>query len=213
MAHSKGALVYADLVQGAGAMPIDIRDTDVDFAASASYKWLQGDFGLGFLYVKKSVLPGLLRPVMSFMQVRNYETHMFPDDTPGTSEISYEQLPTAAGYFQQGTQANAITETLAYSLDYIQRLGVANIQRHIQTHIARLRTEVPRLGHTLITPTSSVGPLISFQLKNPAAVEAKLKAAKIDVSLGGDRMRVSPAVYTNTQDIDRLLTALEQAKG
>lgn len=49
MAHANGAYVYADIVQAAGTTPIDVRASDVDFCACSSFKWLMGDFGLGFL--------------------------------------------------------------------------------------------------------------------------------------------------------------------
>jgi selenocysteine lyase/cysteine desulfurase len=209
LAHERGALLYVDIVQAAGAMPVDVQALGMDFAATASYKWLQGDFGLGFLYVKKSVLAGLRRPVMSYRQIQHYATHLFPDDAVGKTEISYEQSNTTAGYFEQGTLANGISETLAYSLDYLQTLGVGNVQTHIQSLIAQLRIEVPKLGHELVTPVDARGPLITFRLKDPVAIGARLKAAKIDVTLGGDRMRVSPAVFNDSKDIDRLLAALK----
>ena len=48
LAHSHGAYVYADIVQAAGAVPIDVHATGLDFCACASYKWLMGDMGLRF---------------------------------------------------------------------------------------------------------------------------------------------------------------------
>ena len=47
LAHAHGAYVYADIIQGVGTVPLDVRATGVDFAATATYKWLMGDFGLG----------------------------------------------------------------------------------------------------------------------------------------------------------------------
>src|SRR3984957_468181 len=44
MAHSKGALVYADIIQAAGAVPLDVKATGVDFCCAGTYKWLMGDF-------------------------------------------------------------------------------------------------------------------------------------------------------------------------
>jgi selenocysteine lyase/cysteine desulfurase len=209
IAHARGALVYADIVQAAGAMPVDVRASGVDFCATASYKWLMGDFGLGFLYVKKSLLEDKLkRPVFSYRQLSRFTNHMFPYDEPGPSPVDWEQYKTAAGYFEQGTLANGVSETLAYSLEYIQTLGVENIQKHAQSLIGRLRKEVPRLGHELITPEGSLGPLVAFQLDNPAAVEAKLKKANVDVAITDHRMRVSPSIYNDQQDVDRLLNAL-----
>jgi selenocysteine lyase/cysteine desulfurase len=209
MAHARGALVYADIVQAAGAIPIDVKASGVDFCSTASYKWLMGDFGLGFLYAKKSVLEGkLVRPGYSYRQLSRFANHMFPYDAPGEGAVDWEQFKTAAGYFEQGTLANGVSETLAYSLQYIQTLGVENIQEHTQSLIERLRREVPKLGHELITPEDARGPLVAFQLKDPEAVAAKLKKANVDVTITDHRMRVSPSVYNDQQDIDRLLQAL-----
>jgi selenocysteine lyase/cysteine desulfurase len=209
MAHARGALVYADIVQAAGAIPIDVKASGVDFCSTASYKWLMGDFGLGFLYAKKSVLEGkLVRPGYSYRQLSRFGNHMFPYDAPGEGAVDWEQFKTAAGYFEQGTLANGVSETLAYSLQYIQTLGVENIQEHTQSLIERLRREVPKLGHELITPEDARGPLVAFQLKDPEAVAAKLKKANVDVTITDHRMRVSPSVYNDQQDIDRLLQAL-----
>ena len=47
VAHRKGAYVYADIVQSAGAVPLDLKDSGVDFACSGAYKWLMGEFGAG----------------------------------------------------------------------------------------------------------------------------------------------------------------------
>src|SRR5271167_1271074 len=56
LAHAHGAYVYADIIQGVGAVPLDVRATGVDFAATATYKWLMGDFGMGFLFVREELL-------------------------------------------------------------------------------------------------------------------------------------------------------------
>ena len=56
-----GALVYADIIHAAGCIPVDLHASGVDLAAGASYKWLMGEFGLGFLYVRKDVQPRLKR--------------------------------------------------------------------------------------------------------------------------------------------------------
>ena len=49
LAHANGAYVYADIIHSAGAEPFDVRASGVDFAACSSFKWLMGDFGIGFL--------------------------------------------------------------------------------------------------------------------------------------------------------------------
>src|SRR5262245_43953930 len=61
LAHAHGALVYADIAQSAGCTPIDVKATGVDFCACSSFKWLMGDFGLGFLYAREDLLGKVVR--------------------------------------------------------------------------------------------------------------------------------------------------------
>jgi selenocysteine lyase/cysteine desulfurase len=210
IAHRHGALVYLDIIQAAGAMPIDIKALDADFAATASYKWLMGDFGLGFLYAKKELLgTRVVRPVHSYKQLTAFDNHMFPYDGPNDEIVSYEAAPNAAGFFEQGTLANPVSEVLSYSLQYIQDLGVANIHQYSQSLIAELRSEVPKLGFPCITPENAQGPLVAFELSDPATTAAKLQRANIDVTISGHRMRVSPSVYNTRADLQRFFRALK----
>jgi selenocysteine lyase/cysteine desulfurase len=208
LAHAHGAYVYADAVQAVGCMPVNVRESGVDFLASASYKWLQGDFGLGFLYVREDVLAKLERSQWSFRQTASYDYHAFPGDPAGPFPASYEQLQTAAGYFELGTYANSVLAALSYSLPWIQKIGVAQIQSHALELNARLRAEMPRLGFECITPEGARGTIIAFAVKDGATAAAKLKRKKVDVSLSPGRMRVSPSIYNTTADVDSLLNAL-----
>jgi selenocysteine lyase/cysteine desulfurase len=62
IAHAKGAMVYADIIQAAGNQPLDLTASGVDAAACATYKWLMSS-GTAFLHVRKSsmqkMLPGI----------------------------------------------------------------------------------------------------------------------------------------------------------
>jgi kynureninase len=51
-AHEVGALVFADLYQSAGILPLDVRSLGVDFATGGSVKWLCGGPGAAYLYVR-----------------------------------------------------------------------------------------------------------------------------------------------------------------
>jgi len=208
LAHAHGARLFVDAVQAAGCLPIDVRSTGIDFLSSASYKWLMGDFGLGFLYARSDVLPTLQRTQWSYRQFSEMEYHAFPGDSPGPFPATFEQLRTAAGYFETGTYANAVLATLSYSLPWIQELGIANIQRHAHALSAVLREEMPRLGFACITPVDAQGSIVSFAVKDDAGTAAKLKRANVDVSLNPRRMRVSPSIYNNEAYVQALLEAL-----
>ena len=215
LAHAHGALVYADIVHTAGAEPFDVKASGVDFAACSSFKWLMGDFGLGFIYVKEEVLPTLVRPVVGYYQAPNLDAFYPPNLAPGAYrpvEYSYD-APTAQAYFEMGTltgSAMANLALLATSLTYVQSLGVDRIQAHRAPLIKRLQDEVPRLGFTAVTPAGSAGGNVSFARKGLAAsdVPKRLAAAKVNVRLGKDWMRLSPSVYNDMRDVERFLEAL-----
>ena len=207
-AHGHGALVYVDAVQAAGAIPIDVRASGIDAMGSASYKWLMGDMGIGFLYVRQDVIPRLKRTQFGYRQLAEFDYHAFPWDEPGTFPVEWKQLENAAGYFEIGTYNNSTIAALSYSLPLILSLGVDKIRRHTQSLLAPLREELPRMGYACITPTESHGPMASFLVPDGKKTAQALKAAKVDVSQSRGRMRISPSIYNDESDVEKLLAAL-----
>jgi selenocysteine lyase/cysteine desulfurase len=208
LAHSRGAKVYADAVQAIGAIPVDVHASGIDFLACSSYKWLMGDMGLGFLYAREDLLGELPRTQYGFRQLARMEYHVFPHDLPGEAVIDWVASPTAAGHFEVGTVSNTTAACLSHSLDYIMRIGVENIQAHRLPMLRRLHTELPRLGFQPMTPTDSVSPIITFSKEDMRPLGAKLRQAKIDVAVYPHRIRISPSVYNDQSDIDKLLAAV-----
>jgi selenocysteine lyase/cysteine desulfurase len=208
LAHSRGAKVYVDAVQAVGAVPVDVRASGVDFLACSSYKWLMGDMGLGFLYVREDLLDRLPRAQYGFRQLSRVDYHVFPYDPPGDAVMDWTASPSAGGHFEVGTVANTVAACLDYSLDYILELGVEKIQAHRQPLLRRLQTELPRLGFQPMTPEGSTTPIVAFARENTADVAARLKRAGIDIAIYPHRIRISPSVYNDRADIDRLVEAL-----
>ena len=209
IAHARGAVVFADVVQAAGATPIDVRASGVDFCACSSYKWLMGDMGLGFLYVREELLGRVIRRSQyGYRQLSKMDYHLFPYDPPGGSIFEWEQTHDAAGHFEVGTISNTTAACLTYSLALIQRIGVERIVEHRRPMLARLREQMPRLGFTPLTPPDSQSPIIAFAAKDTARLEKRLRAAKVDIAVYPGRIRISPSIYNDMADVDRLLSLL-----
>ncbi len=49
--NARGIPFLLDASQGAGAVPLNLTESGVDFAVSAGYKWLLGPYGTGFFWV------------------------------------------------------------------------------------------------------------------------------------------------------------------
>jgi len=208
LAHAHGALVYVDAVQAAGAIPIDVRASGVDAMGSATYKWLMGDMGIGFLYVRQNVIPRLKRTQFGYRQLAEFSYHAFPWDQPGQFPVEWKQAENAVGFFEIGTYDNAAIAGLSYSLPLLLSLGADRIQAHAKSLLKPLREQLPRLGYACITPEDSRGPIASFLVSDPNKTAAALKAAKIDVSMSPGRMRISPSIYNDESDVSKLLAAL-----
>ncbi|MBX5328562.1 MAG: aminotransferase class V-fold PLP-dependent enzyme [Candidatus Bathyarchaeota archaeon] len=56
IAHEHGAYLIVDAIQSVGTMPIDVKRDNVDFLATACYKWLLSPPGTGYLYVKEELI-------------------------------------------------------------------------------------------------------------------------------------------------------------
>ena len=212
LAHAHGAYVYVDMVHAAGVVPIDLRAAGVDFAAASSYKWLMGDFGLGFLYVRKEIQDRVKRPWWGYHQVNAFKTHVFPYDAPGDGVATYSASPDAAGKFAMGTTSWTGVVQLDYSLGLIASLGVPAIEAARQPLIKAVQTELRGRGYQPMTPLDSKTPLVAFALKDARSKLGDLmKAANIRMTVSQNRFRVSLAVFNDMNDVDRLLAALPKA--
>jgi selenocysteine lyase/cysteine desulfurase len=209
LAHAHGAYVYADIVQGAGAVPLDVRTTGVDFAATATYKWLMGDFGLGFLFVREELLGKVIRRThWSYESAPDTDIHLSPYDPQFGTPVTWTPGTDATRYFQLGTMANGVAAALRVSLPYIQRLGVENIQAWRQPMLRKLQAEMPRLGFRPQTPADSTSPIVTFAHKDAETIDQKLQAARVTVRVAPYWLRIAPSIYNDMQDVDRLLEAL-----
>ncbi len=209
LAHAHGAYVYADIIQGVGAVPLDVRAAGVDFAATATYKWLMGDFGLGFLFVREELLGTVIRRThWSYESAADTDMHLSPYDPQSPTIVTWTPGTDASRYFELGTMANGVAAALRVSLPYIQQLGVENIQAWRQPMLKKLQAELPRLGFTPQTPLESTSPIVTFAHKDPETINKKLQTARVSVRVAPYWMRIAPSIYNDLRDVDRLLEAL-----
>jgi selenocysteine lyase/cysteine desulfurase len=114
----------------------------------------------------------------------------------------------ATGHFEVGSQANGAWAALSKSLPYIRELGIDNIEAHRQPMLRKLHKEMPALGFEPLTPPESQSALVTFAMKDASRLQGRLKQANINVRLGRHFIRLSPSVFNDMDDIDRLLEAL-----
>jgi selenocysteine lyase/cysteine desulfurase len=208
IAHAHGAYVYVDIVQAVGANPVDLRSAGVDFAASASYKWLMGDFGLGFLYVRKEIQHKIQRPWFGPDQTEVIP-HVFPFDEPSDQVATYSQASDADGLFAMGTTCRTVEVMLSASLPWIRDLGPSNIRVWRQPMIDAIQSELRSRGYQAMTPIDSKTQIVTFVYRGAEErLAARLDSAKVKITLLPNRFRVGVSIFNDMNDVDRLLSAL-----
>src|SRR5262249_22353946 len=157
---------------------------------------------------REDLLGRIRRSQYGYHSARSIETHFLPYDPPASAPFTWELGSDASAHFEVGSNAYAPVAALGVSLPYIRQLGVERIEAHRQPLLERLRKEIPRLGFELATPPETKSSLITFIVKDRQPVFERLQKANINVRLGAHFLRVSPSVYNDMADIDRLLEAL-----
>lgn len=215
IAHAKGAMVYADIIQAVGNEPIDVKAWGVDAACAATYKWLMSA-GTAFLYVRRESLAAMRQPFYHYSRYTRLlpTTHMYPFDKPGVDIVDeYEPRTGVAGMFSMGYEPDIATLAgLEYSLPYIMNIGPDRIQTYRQPLIARLKEELPKKGYPLMTPIDSTSPIVTVAAENAVQkIGSALRTANVRATTRWNHLRISPSVFNDLEDIERLLAALPPA--
>ncbi len=208
LAHARGAYLYADIMQAAGAVPIDVRASGIDMAACSTFKWLMGVKGFGYVYVRADLQGTVVAPTQHAGGVSfNYEPWI---DDPDATRPAVDFRPTEGpGRYEVSYPSYEGAVCAQQSLQYIERLGVANIRAHARELTDRLHDELPRLGYDSITPRDNDSPILSFVSPDPGQTVSRCQEAGVHVAMRfGNKLRLAPSVYNNHEDVDQLLSAL-----
>ncbi len=196
LAHSHGAYLYADAIQGIGMLSLDVKAVDVDFLTAGTYKWLLGGYGVAPFYVREELLDTVKLDRMGSLHIAEE-----------LGDHRYE-LYTDARKYGYATLAFGAVYQLGAALDYLLRVGVPNIERHTVGLAHRLRDGLLAQGYPVWTPADNRSAILTFEHGvDVGRVRSDLESANVKVSLkdGGTKIRAGVALFNNSQDIERLL--------
>jgi cysteine desulfurase/selenocysteine lyase len=217
MAHDAGAIVVADGAQGAPKLPLDVAELGVDFYAITGHK-LYAPTGIGALWGKLD----LLRAMPPFLGGGSMIRKVTREGT------TYADVPAR---FEAGTPAIAQAVGMGAAIEWLDtELAMDAVRDHERViadyTLARL-AEVP--GLEVFGPPRGperLGP-VSFEIdgihahdvseildRHGIAVRAGHHCAQILMDRLGitATARASFGVYTTTEEIDRLVDGLEDAR-
>jgi selenocysteine lyase/cysteine desulfurase len=209
IAHEHGAYLIVDAIQSAGAMQIDVKKDDVDFLATACYKWLLSPPGAGYLYVKEEFIEKFEPPFVGWASVKPevFETIDFWD-------IWNLKLSETASRFEVGSPSFISLTGAAEALKMILNAGIENIEKRILKLTDHLIESVKSLGFKLQTPEEPQyrSGVVNFKIDNPKEVAESLNRKGIIVSARAHGLRVSPHFYNTEEEIDKFMEEIKNGQ-
>lgn len=214
-AKTLGSLTIIDAAQAAAHMPIDVKKLDCDFLVFSGHK-IYGPNGIGVLFGKKQQLEENLEPLFFGGEM--------------VSEVTYENAKwnKIPHRFEAGTPNIPAAIGLGAAVKFIKKIGWEKIQNHEREltiyAIEKLKNKVNIFGSQDIENRTGV---VSFTIKgihphdlsdifnrNGIALRGGYHCAEPlhrEYSLPGTA-RISIGVYNTKEEIDKLISAIQEAK-
>lgn len=178
-----------------------IPDLNCDYYGTSLHKWLCAPFGTGLLYIRKE-------------KIKNIWALLSADEPDGDNIRKFESL---------GTRSFATEMAIGYSLDFHNMIGTDRKQarlHYLKNYWASKVIEHPKVKiNTSLNPNFSCA-LANFSIDGIDANEIdsilfnkyKIHAVAIKWEhING--VRVTPNIYTNTNDLDKLVKAIFEIAG
>ncbi len=201
-----------DACQSAGQMPLDVDALGADVLSATSRKFLRGPRGVGFLYVRSSLLDRLDPPFLDLHAAT------------WTAADAYEVRPDARRFETwEGNVAAKIG--LGVAVDYAMGWGLAAVWERVQALAEALRARLRTLpGVTVHDLGRTRCGIVTFSAESRAAAALRdgLRAGGINVAVSPpsstlldaearrlpDLVRASVHYYNTEEEVDRFCAAL-----
>jgi cysteine desulfurase/selenocysteine lyase len=201
IAHEHGAYLIVDAIQSAGAIQVDVKRDDVDFLATACYKWLLSPPGAGYLYAKEELIEKFEPTFIGWASVKPevFEMTDFWD-------IWNLRLSETASRFEIGSPSILSLLGAKEAMKMLMNFGIENAEARILKLTSRLIESIKGSGLKLQTPeeTQYRSGIVNFKIDRAKEIAQTLNKKGIIVSARANGIRVSPHFYNTEEEIDRL---------
>jgi len=199
-----GALLIIDGTQSVGALPFDVGQIDPDALICAGYKWLMGPYSLGLAYYGEYFRDG--QP-LEHNWINRYNSENF------RNLVNYEErFQPGMTRYDMGEKSNFIlVPMLLTALRLLNEITPAAIQEYCTQISTDALDRLTKAGWWVEDPRYRASHL--FGLRPPAGMEItdasdRLIQNNIYVSLRGSVIRVSPNIYNDRDELNRMADIL-----
>lgn len=199
LARERGILSAVDGAQAVGMMDVNLHDLGCDLYANSLHKWFLGPSGTGFLYVRRDA--------------QSRFRSLYASDS--------NETPDASRYEMLGTYYLPVRASIGTSLDFLNRIGIHNIEARLRMLSDYLKAELRKIpqvrllssiSHEIASPGSTIFEVEGVSL--PSWVGVFLQESRIHVDdhtrNGHKAMRISTHYYVTLSEIDHFIAKLKE---
>jgi isopenicillin-N epimerase len=206
LARARGALTIVDGAQALGHIPVSLHDLECDVYAGSLHKWLMAPIGTGLLYVRRDAIDRIWPLQAAIDDVR--------DNIQKFEEI--------------GTHPAAVRAAIGDALDFHRAIGPerkAARLRYLTLRWANALRAHPRIkvlsdlsdgqtwGLAMVALDGMPSPTLERYMfeRHRMLTYGMVSQGPHGPSFDFQGLRVSPGVYTTTNEIDRFVDAMHDA--
>jgi selenocysteine lyase/cysteine desulfurase len=204
-ARDVGAAVVVDASQSLGAVPFDVTSIQPDFVVGAGYKWLLGPYSVNYLWVAPERRNGI---PLEETWVSRAGSH----DLSRLVDYRDEYAP-GARRFDFGERASFQLLPMAIAaLEQVLAWGVDDVAEATDPLTAAIEEHATSRGLQAVSRHARGPHLIGLRHEGglPAGLAGTLAKEGVFVAVRGDSIRVSPYLYNDLSDVDRLFSVLDR---
>ena len=193
-----------DLTQSAGAMQIDLKEINPEFAIIANYKWMLGPYSTGFLYISDKFIDG----------VPLEETWIGRKNSQDFSKLTdYQSLYNLDSIrFDMGQRANfSLLPGVKAALEQLHDWSIKKIENTLYQNNMIICKGLLDLGFEILEEKNRAPHFISARLPGYEgdSLINNLKKNKIFISERSGYLRITPHLWNNEEDFFKLINCLK----
>jgi selenocysteine lyase/cysteine desulfurase len=204
-----GAALLVDATHAVGVIAHDVRSLDPDFLVFPTYKWLLGPYGRAFLYVAKRHQNGVP------LEQTSYGRRAIASERP--VYFSDTNFVSGGRRFDMGERDHFISlEMASIGMELLADWGRAAVEARLRMLTGRLADALRGCNGVAVPDAATRAPHIlslRFPSGMPEHLIARLAAENVHVAPRVGRMRISPHVYNDEEDVDRFVVRFRRLAG
>lgn len=198
------ALIIVDVTQALGRIPLAVEGADMIF--SSTHKWTLGPHGGCIIGIPHKSAERITTRAGGWY-------HLV--DAFGPQRFHERKSKRGAASFATGMPNYPAIYALNAALGYIEAVGIDRIAAHANPLVQLLANGMEAIGLKLMAPYNPANPtpILAFSHPESDRIHAALLARNIHTMNHAGRIRLAVHGYNTREDIENVLSALQQALG